>query len=421
MVKSGQTRSLHPPARLRPLEARARQAENLPHPLLRFQREMGNQAVLRSLHAGSLQRKCASCEEDETRKMQTKLAIHAAGDVYEQEADRVADAVVNGGVQHTPKTSAVSAGIQRCSCTEASSETAGSTAPSAVSAVLDSSGDALQRSVRENMEGRFGHDFSGVRIHTDARAAESARSVNALAYTVGNHVVFGRGQYAPSSRSGQHLLAHELAHTVQQSKGATHGIQRYKVTDCDPKENPLELPSTVHDAHKRAMDMLNNAITRSANRSDPDVVSAAQTYFNITLPPPNTTARWKDSFAQYLWARARKVFDGMKTADTDAVYECEPKQNWWNGLCVKDNDAVSLDNIHLCPQWWRANPSLNCRASILFHEWAHKWGPGVNRVFDTYFWETTKFQKLKPEDRIKMPDAFAGYAYMLFTGNPWNC
>jgi hypothetical protein len=73
------------------------------------------------------------------------------------------------------------------------------------------------------------YDFSGVRIHTDGRAAESARAVNALAYTVGNHVVVGAGQYAPTTLSGKRLLAHELAHTIQQGSSA-RSVQRL----CDP-------------------------------------------------------------------------------------------------------------------------------------------------------------------------------------------
>ena len=67
------------------------------------------------------------------------------------------------------------------------------------------------------MEPRFDHDFSHVRLHTDANTAESARAVNALAYTVGHHLAFGTGSYAPQTLTGRHLLAHELAHTLQQS------------------------------------------------------------------------------------------------------------------------------------------------------------------------------------------------------------
>jgi hypothetical protein len=66
------------------------------------------------------------------------------------------------------------------------------------------------------MEPRFGHDFSRVRVHADARAADSARAVNALAYTVGRDVVFGGGQYVPQSAAGLRLIAHELVHVVQQ-------------------------------------------------------------------------------------------------------------------------------------------------------------------------------------------------------------
>lgn len=72
------------------------------------------------------------------------------------------------------------------------------------------------------MEPRFGHDFSHVRIHTDGRAADSARAVNALAYTVGRDVVFGSSQIASGTRQGRELIAHELAHVVQQSQHATH-------------------------------------------------------------------------------------------------------------------------------------------------------------------------------------------------------
>jgi hypothetical protein len=73
------------------------------------------------------------------------------------------------------------------------------------------------------MEPRFGHDFSRVRVHTDGRAAESAQAVNAQAYTVGNKVVFGSDQYQPGSTVGSRLLAHELAHVVQQSQGGKGG------------------------------------------------------------------------------------------------------------------------------------------------------------------------------------------------------
>jgi Domain of unknown function (DUF4157) len=91
------------------------------------------------------------------------------------------------------------------------------TAPPIVDDVLAESGQPLDSATREFMETRFGYDFGRVRIHTDTKAAESTRAVNAHAYTVGDDVVFGAGRYVPSTAEGQKLIAHELAHVVQQS------------------------------------------------------------------------------------------------------------------------------------------------------------------------------------------------------------
>jgi len=93
------------------------------------------------------------------------------------------------------------------------------TVPPIVHEVLRSPGQSLDPATRAFMEPRFGHDFSKVRVHTDAKAAESARAANALAYTVGRDVVFGPRQYAPNTNGGQRLLAHELTHVVQQQAG----------------------------------------------------------------------------------------------------------------------------------------------------------------------------------------------------------
>jgi len=91
--------------------------------------------------------------------------------------------------------------------------------PPIVHDALSSSGKPLDAGTRAFMEPRFGHDFSQVRVHTDARAAESARAVNALAYTVGRDVVFGARQYEPGTSEGRRLMAHELTHVVQQEGG----------------------------------------------------------------------------------------------------------------------------------------------------------------------------------------------------------
>ena len=97
--------------------------------------------------------------------------------------------------------------------------------PAAVHEVLQSPGQALGDEVRGPMESRFGRDFSQVRVHADAHAAESARAVDAAAYTVGRDVVFGANQFVPSTTSGQKLLAHELAHVVQQGTHKVFGAE----------------------------------------------------------------------------------------------------------------------------------------------------------------------------------------------------
>lgn len=94
---------------------------------------------------------------------------------------------------------------------------------SAVHSVIDSGGTPMAPEVRADMEGRFGHDFGDVRIHSDGAAHESAKSVNAQAYTVGTNIVFQRDKYDPSSDGGRHMLAHELTHVVQQRNGPVDG------------------------------------------------------------------------------------------------------------------------------------------------------------------------------------------------------
>ena len=96
--------------------------------------------------------------------------------------------------------------------------------PSPVHDVVNSGGgQPLEPGVRADMEARLGHDFGDVRVHHDTRAEESARAVNAHAYTVGSNIVFQRDRYDPSSEEGRVTLAHELTHVVQQRSGPVDG------------------------------------------------------------------------------------------------------------------------------------------------------------------------------------------------------
>ncbi len=106
------------------------------------------------------------------------------------------------------------------------------TAPSIVNDVINGGGSPLDPATNTFMSQRFGHDFSDVRVHTDSRAVESARAVSAHAYTVGRSIVFDGGKYSPDTNPGRALLAHELAHVVQQ-RGAAPAVQS-KLTINEP-------------------------------------------------------------------------------------------------------------------------------------------------------------------------------------------
>jgi hypothetical protein len=113
--------------------------------------------------------------------------------------------------------------------------------PPIVHDVLRSSGHPLDEGTRTFFETRFGHDFSRIRIHTDARAGESAQAVDALAYTVGQDLVFGPGQYAPGTAAGTRVLAHELTHVVQQGGLASPAPLPLSISPlADPLEDEAE-------------------------------------------------------------------------------------------------------------------------------------------------------------------------------------
>jgi len=179
---------------------------------------------------GLLQRKCAcgnhttaggECEECGKKKLQRKAADGGAVDMLEAEADRSADQIAGGlAPGHI---SAIDAQLQR-----RASEPL--TQPGARGAELQSAsgnaGETLDIAVRGDMESSFGHDFSGVRIHADGDADRRAQEEDALAFTIGDDIFFRHGAYAPHTRSGRWLLAHELTHVVQQSGGG-RGPQAY--------------------------------------------------------------------------------------------------------------------------------------------------------------------------------------------------
>src|SRR6185437_540785 len=213
--------------------------------------------------------------------LQAKLMVGAVNDPLEMEADRVADQVMrmpephtaahsdhaksSRSANHSDQSAHAGGSLHRkCDCGGSCDECkkheddqhvkvqmkangAGSAygmeAPPIVHEVLRSSGKPLDSATRAFMEPRFGHDFSNVRIHTDAKAAESAKAVGARAYTVGSNVVFGAGQYGPRSTVGQSLLGHELAHVVQQEWNRCGSLQ--KSSESTSEASPKSVGTTA--------------------------------------------------------------------------------------------------------------------------------------------------------------------------------
>jgi hypothetical protein len=223
------------------------------HPIFRLRRTIGNQAVRRMLqtHAevgeepdGELAAASPRFGHDFSRipipgptavAIQTKLTINEPGNEYEQEADRISELVMQVPERKPQGACACGGACPKCQAKRAdqgskplqtkrvsSSDPGQTAAPTIIQEVLRSSGQPLEAATRAFMEPRFGHDFSQVRIHADAAAAESAWAVDAPAYAAGRHIVFGAGRYAPHTVAGRHLLAHELAHVLHQDDGRVY-------------------------------------------------------------------------------------------------------------------------------------------------------------------------------------------------------
>jgi hypothetical protein len=198
-----------------------------------------------------------------------------SGDACEQAAEQAADHVMR-----THDTSQVRQSLQTIS--PAGLEQAA--APPIVHEVLHSSGEPLDRTARAFMEQRFAQDFGDVRIHADSRASSSAQSIHANAYTHGHHIVFNSGQYAPDSSRGKHLLAHELAHVVQQRSQHSPGIARQPAPKPEPEKKPGSTPSPKDQASagQSHQQDLCSKINLSALRLPRKNNSGAQ-FFEITV------------------------------------------------------------------------------------------------------------------------------------------
>ena len=144
--------------------------------------------------------------------------------------DSIPEEEITNAVEETDEEAAPPSAIERKTAgvgatQEVTQLTATQRLPKALNAACQSGGQPLPRQTRQFMEPRFGHDFSTVRIHNDHAAGDLAQQIQARAFTTGNRIFFAPGEFQPDRTSGKHLLAHELAHVVQQGKGSS-GVDR---------------------------------------------------------------------------------------------------------------------------------------------------------------------------------------------------
>ena len=235
---------------------------------------------------------CPTCQE--SVRVRAKLAVSTPGDEYEQEADRVAEKVMRMP-DATIHRSGAGGSNRSTECPECKSEKErliqGKSArvSRSSSSVSDNilnhlgPGRSLDAVTTNLMEQRFGHDFSHVRVHTNAQAAESAQSFDAQAYTVGHHIVFDQGMYRPNSHAGRLLLAHELTHVVQQRRngGHTAGL--------------LDHPG---DAHETVANRITNAM--SSGQSVTGIATGTVPAIQRQSRPRNTATGDPTDLAQFI-------------------------------------------------------------------------------------------------------------------------
>jgi hypothetical protein len=294
------------------------------------------------------------------------------------------------------------------------------------------------------MEVRFGHDFGRVRVHADREAGSSALAVGARAYTVGDQIVFGPGQYTPATAEGRRLLAHELTHVLQQRQGASSGwdgpgtgeddqaerearsladqvmagtlparpevgtaarsLQRFRAEDCTPVEEPA-----VNDAAATAQACIATVRTViTGGPPAPDVTDALTTYFGQSGP----------ASAPAIAASLETIADGL--ADATAVCwrasgRFSPIYDLFCGGAAGHTfvgpGIGGYWNIHICQPQFHTLPGPVQQMSTMIHEGAHRFlsmGPEAHASYTLPgCQQTAATRALTDAQRLVNPDSYA--------------
>jgi hypothetical protein len=272
------------------------------------------------------------------------------------------------------------------------------------------------------MESRIGYDFDRVRVHDDAHAAASARSIDALAYTTGHHIVFGQGQYQPGSESGRRLLAHELTHTIQQNGPAPSSIMRQQAPPAFGKScsggatDPCQATRCLPAQHKsiqadigRAIGYVNAAISAlNASPLTTDTSRALDWFFNSHEPA--TANQVKTSLGCILAC--------LTDTQTNNRYGCHPDYDALAYTCVGSTPICANVNVDVCFTSQHFGGNDRERAEVVVHECAHRAGMSLgspNSVPDIYRF-TARFANLSTADALQNADSFAMFAGAITGG-----
>lgn len=225
--------------------------------------------------------------------------------------------------------------------------------PADVRDAVRDAGRPLEPGVRAAMEQQFGHDFSRVRVHAGAKAAASARAMGALAYTTGWDIVFGAGRYALGTGETRRLVAHELAHVVQQTSGASHAVPAIQ-----RKPDP-QLPTKViaHGASAEAVKMAESRMTEVlGNLKDPAAGELKGANVELHIIPKDKKLTDLPEFASL---KGTKTFDGRNYDDLRGV----------GGTKVGDTIRYAIAEEQLVPV--AGKPSGYAMGFVAGHESGH--------------------------------------------------
>jgi len=381
-------------------------------------------------------------EQSKPLFFQPKLTVGPTNDVYEQEADAVADKVMRMEDHEQIQTKISPLDIQRkCAACEEEDQLQRKEdraideqleAPSIVSDALGSGGKPLGDNTRSFMESRFGYDFNNVKVHTDTVAAKSAQSINALAYTSGNSIVFNEEQYSPGTEGGKKLIAHELTHVVQQNgklmkkekrAGDNYPIRNFASPDkifrnvpppppprtsdslssCNTTQTPL-----VAAAIANARTWINNVEPRlvafnagTASTGDQTIIQNALNH-NFHTTVPGDVAALTSNFGSL-----KSALNSFLDVECVSSFWCE--ENWLAYVRGRFAWIRRLGDINLCPLFFSCSNSLKTDSTIV-HEVAHQY-PGAE---DIAYERAAAYATLTPADAMNNAESYAVFAREVF-------